>query len=218
MRYAIVTDVHGDVPALRAVLGAAAREGADQVLCLGDVFDCKVGKKRVGDHVFTRVEDVFDAAPELPELLVGAIVVRGNQEERIRALVPEHALPDHALSILDAPLAHRTGFADYAHGHAVDGWQEVEPGRWCLLDAEFSGRLLVHGHHHRSALHLLPPGGSRAWREVECPPIRYGEPIRLRPGRRYVANIGPARGAEPVWALLDETEETLTYHRCERSA
>lgn len=216
MRYAIVTDVHGDVSALRAVLADAELERVDQILSLGDVFDCKIGKKQVADHVFSRVEEVFDVTPELAVLLERAIKVRGNQEERIRALVPEHAVPGAAESILDAPRAFRTAFAEYTHGHAVAGWREVEPGRWCLLDAEIAGRLLVHGHHHRSALYILPPRGARAWETVERPPIRYGEPMALRPGRRYLANIGPARGTEPIWAVVDETEETLTYHRCER--
>lgn len=215
MRYAIVTDIHGDVEALRTVLAAAALERVDQVLSLGDVFDCKIGKKQVAAHVFTRVEDVFDAEPELAALLEGATKVRGNQEERIRALVPDHAVPGFTLSTLDAPTVYRTAFAEYTHGHAIDGWHEVEPGRWCLLDARFAGRLLVHGHHHRSALYVLPPVG-RDWAAVERPPIRYGEPVALRPDRQYVANVGPARGAEPIWAIVDETEETLTYHRCER--
>ncbi len=218
MRYAIVTDVHNDVPALRAVLDAVARQKVDRLLSLGDVFDCKIGKKHAGAHVFTRSADVFDATAELPSLLAGALLVRGNQEERIRALVPEHALPSHAMSILDAPRVHRTAFADYAHGHAVDGWREVEPGRWCLLDARFAGRLLVHGHHHRSALYSFPADGAREWASAQRPPIRFGEPVVLSPDRRHVANVGPVRGAEPHWAIVDEADETITYHRCERSA
>ena len=218
MRYAILTDIHNDVSALRVVLDAVAHHQVDRLLSLGDVFDCKIGKKQAGTHVFTRSADVFDATPELPSLLAGALLVRGNQEERIRSLVPDHALPGHAVSILDTPRIHQTAFADYTHGHAVDGWREVEPGRWCLLHARFSGRLLVHGHHHRSALDSFPAAGTRDWTSVERPPIRFGNPVVLRRDLRYLANIGPVRGAEPHWAIVDEAEETITYHRCELPA
>jgi predicted phosphodiesterase len=37
MQVALIADIHGNVPALDAVLGELGRNGADRVLCLGDV-------------------------------------------------------------------------------------------------------------------------------------------------------------------------------------
>ena len=37
MRYALIADVHANIEALTATLGAIDRLGADRILCLGDV-------------------------------------------------------------------------------------------------------------------------------------------------------------------------------------
>ena len=36
MRVALVSDIHGNLPALEAVVADIHRRGADQVVCLGD--------------------------------------------------------------------------------------------------------------------------------------------------------------------------------------
>ncbi|MEV5844057.1 metallophosphoesterase family protein [Streptomyces sp. NPDC051985] len=221
MRLAVVTDVHGQTARLAGVLERIRAQEVDQVVCLGDVFECRIGKREAAGHVFGRVEDVFDPDPELARLLEGVVVVRGNQEERIRSLVPERRLPRWTLPLLDAPLEHDTGFARYCHGHPLP-WRELEPGRWSPLDADFPGRALIHGHHHRSALYRLRPGGDgRA--EAERVPVRFGVPVPLAPDGRYVVNVGsvtrcsPDRGPSPVWAVVDETAATLTYHHSQET-
>ncbi|WP_030068714.1 metallophosphoesterase family protein [Streptomyces natalensis] len=216
MRYAVVTDIHGNTAGLRAVLARVRGQQVRQVICLGDVFECHISKRDVAGHAFTRVDEIFDQDPELVGLLDGARVVRGNQEERIAALVPGRARPAWATPVLDAPLTLHTDFATYCHGHALPPWQEVEPDLWCPLDAEFSGRALFHGHHHRSAVHRLPDAG-RSWADVESVPLRFGEAVHLTPGSRYLVNVGPVRGPSPAWAVVDEAEATVTYHRIEES-
>lgn len=217
VRHAVVTDIHGDTARLRAVLDGIREQEVERVVCLGDVFECRVGKAEAAGYEFGgRLTDVFDPDPELARLLAGVRLVRGNQEERIRALVPDHDLPDWSRPLLDAPLEHRTGFALYCHGHPLP-WRELEPGLWCPADADFPGRALVHGHHHRSALYRLRPDGTGPVR-VERLPVRFGEPVPLAPDARYVINVGsvtgcaPDRGPSPAWAVVDEAAATVTYH------
>ncbi|URM89121.1 metallophosphatase family protein [Streptomyces sp. MRC013] len=214
MRYAVVTDIHGNTTGLRAVLARVRDQHVHQVVCLGDVFECHVGKRDVAGHTFSRVDEVFDQDPELVALLDGARVVRGNQEERISTLVPGPARPAWARPVLDAPLSFHTDFATYCHGHALPSWQEPEPGLWCPLEAGFTGRALFHGHHHRSAVHRLPATG-RAWADVVSIPLRLGEAVHLAPDGRYLVNVGPVRGPVPTWAVVDEVEATVTYYRIE---
>ncbi|HEX4788687.1 MAG TPA: metallophosphoesterase family protein [Actinospica sp.] len=211
MRLAVVTDIHGNTAGLYDVLARAARLGVDGVVGMGDVLECRVGKRDSENHRYRRIEDVFDQDAELATLLRSAILVRGNQEERIRALVPEHEVPGWAARLLDAPLEHRTPFGVYRHGHPGP-WQEVEPGRWCQLDAEFRGRALMHGHHHRSAVYRLPARG-RAWAATEVIDFDYGVPVPLHADRQYVVNVGSVRGPRPEWALVDEAAATVTFHR-----
>ncbi|MFT2020551.1 metallophosphoesterase family protein [Streptomyces sp. 796.1] len=155
MRHAVVTDIHADTTRLRAVLDGIREQEVDHVVCLGDVFECRLGKGAATEYEFDgQLTDVFDPDPELARLLDGVRLVRGNQEERIRSLVPDHHLPDWSRPLLHAPLEHRTDFALYCHGHPLP-WRELTPGLWCPADTDFPGRALVHGHHHRSALYRL---------------------------------------------------------------
>ncbi|WOX10307.1 metallophosphoesterase family protein [Streptomyces sp. N50] len=215
-----MTDIHGDTARLRAVLERIREQGVDRVVCLGDVFECRVGKKEAAGYAFGgRLADVFDPDPGLARLLDGALLVRGNQEERIRSLVPGPELPGWTRPLLDAPLEHRTGFALYCHGHPLP-WRELEPGTWCPADADFPGRALVHGHHHRSALYRLRSVGGGPARAVRVP-FRFGEPVPLAADGRFVVNVGsvtrctPDRGPSPAWAVVDEDAATVTHHHAE---
>jgi predicted phosphodiesterase len=211
VRLAVVTDIHGNTPGLRAILADAARLGVEGVVSMGDVLECRVGKHEAASHRHRRIDDVFDLDAELAALLDAAVLVRGNQEERIRALIQDAEIPEWAARLLDAPLEHRTSFGVFRHGHPGP-WQEVEPGRWCQLDAVFEGRALFHGHHHRSAVYRLPRRG-RSWRETEVVEFEYGVPVPLSEDRRYLVNVGAVRGAQPTWAQLDEGPGTVTFHR-----
>lgn len=210
MRYAVVTDIHGDIASLRAVLRRIERQGADALLCLGDVFDCLVSKRDSASYEFGGVSEVFTPDPELAALLEGAVHVRGNQEERIASLVPENELPGWSFPLLHAPLEHRTETTRFCHGHTLS-WCEPEPGVWSPAAESAERALLVHGHHHRSATHSLgeSPEGSRHGHVA----FRFGEEIHLSPGARHIVNIGPVRCSSPAWAVVDENALSITHHR-----
>lgn len=50
-RIALISDLHGNAIALRAVLAAIEREGADEIICLGDVATLGVAPAEVVDRV-----------------------------------------------------------------------------------------------------------------------------------------------------------------------
>src|SRR5690606_35211346 len=94
MRYAVVSDVHGETSRLREVVEQIHRTDVDRVLSLGDLFECRIGKARVAAFEYRTAAEVFDADPAIAELLDGALLLRGNQEERIVSLVPGPDLPE----------------------------------------------------------------------------------------------------------------------------
>ena len=81
MRYAILSDIHGNRPALEAVLADARRQGFDTALLLGDV---------VG----------YGAEPGACIALLGALdlagAVRGNHDKVAAGLEPARLFHEHA--------------------------------------------------------------------------------------------------------------------------
>ena len=63
---AVISDIHGNLEALESVLGDAAREGAERVICLGDVVgygaDPNACMERVAADVAASVLGNHDAA------------------------------------------------------------------------------------------------------------------------------------------------------------
>jgi predicted phosphodiesterase len=207
MRFTVVTDVHSETEHLRRVLVQAT----DPVVCLGDVFECQVSRSRLPNYQFASISDVFDQDEELAQLVDGAVLIRGNQEERICAVIPERLIPSWSKRILHADACYRTSTMTFTHGHLLP-MQEVEPRRWCAVTAEFHGNLLVHGHHHRSAVYELPKSG-RNWSDIVAIDPAWDKPIPLDPDRKYLINVGPVRAEPPQWAVVDEDAHTITYHR-----
>jgi predicted phosphodiesterase len=73
MRVAVVSDIHGNLPALEAVLSEVDAEGVDTVVCTGDVLGGPLSA------------DVFDRLSGL-----GAQVVRGNADRFVIEGTDEH--------------------------------------------------------------------------------------------------------------------------------
>ena len=73
MRYAVIADVHGNYPALQAVLQDAKKAGAEQFLFLGDYMT---------DFPFTR--EIVAVLRSLPH----AVFVSGNREWYLDSLDP----------------------------------------------------------------------------------------------------------------------------------
>jgi predicted phosphodiesterase len=200
----VLGDVHGDVAALRRVVARLGRARPDRVVCLGDVLDCGAAERAAGDadRPFAEVTD-WDA--ELADLLAGAELLRGNQEERVAELVGAGGVPEECHRLLRAPRRWAAGDVEVVHGHELS-WTRVRDDWYCPLDAPVR-RVLLFGHHHRNALYRV--GGERTWAALERPALRAGAPQRL--GGPALVNVGPVLGAAS-WVLLDTEADTITHH------
>jgi len=202
VQYAILSDIHGNLEALRAVLDDCAGV-ADAVLCLGDT----VG---YGADPVPCVELVADRAQ---------VVVGGNHEHgvagRLRlAWFNRHARAaaewtreqlddDHRAWLGALPLVHEVADATLVHA------SPVQPEEWdYLITAEdgfaafghFATRWCFVGHSH-------VPG---AWSLGSAGPEHHPGAVRLSTerGRRYLVNVGSVgqprdRDPRAAYALWD---------------
>jgi diadenosine tetraphosphatase ApaH/serine/threonine PP2A family protein phosphatase len=218
MRVAILTDIHSNLPALEAVLGAIDEAGIERRWCLGDVVgygaqpdECaKLVSERcelslVGNHdlaVTGEISvDVFSASAAAAVEWTRASAQPATLEF-LKSLRPENA--DQEVGLYHA--SPRDPVWEYVLA--------VDQARECI--AAQSARVSLIGHSH-VALWFSdgpgPPGGdgggqAEGGREIEVSSDRW----LLNPG-----SVGQPRDGDPraAWLELDTDEWKATYHRVE---
>jgi diadenosine tetraphosphatase ApaH/serine/threonine PP2A family protein phosphatase len=217
MRYLVLTDIHGNLEALEAVLAHAADRGHDAVLVLGDL----VGYGADPNLVIDRIESLSPAA-----------IVRGNHDKvaagvedaegfnltarnavqwTFDALTPEHraylrALPTGPVIVDDLiEICHGTPFDEDAYVFdELDALRALEAARRpvCLF-----------GHTH------VPLVCARAGSELEVY-APDGDPLSLDldEGRRYLVNpgsVGQPRDGDPraAMAIVDTGARRIELFR-----
>jgi predicted phosphodiesterase len=224
-RYAIISDIHGNLQALETVLYAIADLDVHEVVCLGDI---------VG----------YGPAPDACIDLVTrccSITVRGNHDEAVidpviasefngaaqeaihwtrRVLGPLHLnaltrlkqfeyIGEEIMCVHDCPAPAPT---DYVHDKVIASMAFIGVDRpICLL-----------GHTHVPIVFEAEAMNGRILKAVDLIAHlpRDGEPIQLSPEKRFICNpgsVGQPRDADPraSFAVLDMDEWTFTVHRRE---
>jgi diadenosine tetraphosphatase ApaH/serine/threonine PP2A family protein phosphatase len=212
VRIAVISDVHGNLEALEAVLADVDRSRVDLLYCLGDV----VG---YGPSPGACVELVRRRA---------AVTLLGNHDAAVAGLTSlddfnEFAgsaiswtaghLDDGQIEYLGSlPYTHRTG--DLLLTHA----SPVEPERWHYIHgladidehfAAFSERLCFVGHSHRPGVYAV------TGRQVVA---RRGGRESLEAGQRYLVNVGSVgqprdRDTRAAYVLYDAAEGCFEVRR-----
>lgn len=216
MRYAIISDVHANLDALRLVLDDADEQGADRIVCLGDI----VG---YGPQPAEAVTLVRSRA---------AAVVAGNHDDAVSGRADESNFIDFAA---DAVKRHREalgeeqlewlrslpyicelpGNALAAHGDVVDARRfqyilgvEAAAANFKATDAQ----ILFVGHTHLPCLFLTGRSGS----VYMTPP----QDFVVEEGKRYIVNVGtvgyPRDTTGPVYstyAIYDTEEKSVVFRK-----
>jgi diadenosine tetraphosphatase ApaH/serine/threonine PP2A family protein phosphatase len=212
VRIAVLSDIHGNLEALEAVLGDVDRGGCDKVCSLGDV----VG---YGPDPAACLEIVRRRA---------GVSLTGNHDAAVAGTTSLDDFNEFARSAvewtagrLDAGQVEYLGSLPYTHRepgllfvHASPG----EPERWHYIHgladvaehfAAFTERLCFVGHSHRPGIYAIGAGCSlvgRAGRE------------RLGPGLRYLVNagsVGQPRDRDPraSYAVYDSASDSVELRR-----
>lgn len=213
MRAAVVSDVHGNLHALEAVLGDIVREGADEVWCLGDVVGygphpnecCALVRERAdlclcGNHDLAVVGtlDVSDFSGD------AAVAVRWTRG----VLDAGHAEWLRSL----APRAERAG-VELFHGSPRDPvWDYVLSDEVAVASLHLTSAPVVLVGHSHVALALWLVGDRLDGGQA---PAGTALPIRDRRSVLNPGSVGQPRDgdARAAWLLLDLDAGTCAFHR-----
>jgi len=215
MRLAVLSDLHGNLPAWNAVHADIRARGVDRIVCLGDVVGYGPSPAEVLDSAYRNVHHF----------------VLGNHDAVIGGLKDASGFNDDARRLIAwarrrlgrradrffrrVPLTLRGEGCLFAHGSA---WRpgafpyvrSGEEARACFGAAP--ERLIFLGHTHQPRIHRLSPAGDCA---QASPPAGA---LRLDPACRYILNVGSvglSRDADPraCYALLDTEAGTVAWPR-----
>ena len=217
MRVALFADIHANRQALSASLAEARALGAERTVLLGDY----VGYGADPEWTVSTVIDLVEQ---------GVMAVRGNHDNAVgdpreqlnveAQIVIEWmrgqlgAAPRRFLEELPLALADDDRLYVHAEASAPKRWRYVtgvEDAARSLVAA--SAPITFCGHVHRPALYTMSATG----KVTAFTPIT-GSPIRLVPGRRWLAvlgSVGQPRDGNPAasFAILDTRRGELTYCR-----
>jgi diadenosine tetraphosphatase ApaH/serine/threonine PP2A family protein phosphatase len=213
MRVAVISDIHGNLHALEAVLADIVRESPDEVWCLGDVVGygprpnecCELVRTRTslclcGNHDLA-VIGALDPSEFSGEAGAAARWTRG-------VLAPANA---EWLGTL-APSATRPG-VELFHGSPRDPvWDYVLSDEVALSSLRITSAPLVLVGHSHVALDLAFDGN-----ELDGGQAPDGTEAQLT-GRRWLLNpgsVGQPRDGDPraAWLLVDLTLGRARFHR-----
>jgi predicted phosphodiesterase len=220
VKIAVISDIHANAHALRAVLDAIARERVDRIVCLGDVTGYNTDVDRC--VALLQGAGALCIAGNHDRAVIGAIGTEGFTEQARRAVAwTQPRLGEAARSFLEAlPLKLAVdGVLVAVHGalHPDVGCELVRLDddrkralSFDALAAHPSGaRVCAFGHTHR-------PG---AWeRDGEAMRFRGDQEVTLRPEALYLVNpgsVGESRTEDEraSFLVLDTAAGSVRFHR-----
>jgi predicted phosphodiesterase len=188
MRLGIFSDVHANIEALTAVMGAFRQENIDEYYCLGDVVGYGASPNECADIIRQKAKVTIlgnhDAA------------VAGRMDYSYYYEAARHALDLHARQLKpenmqwlkSLPYRHdlKQHNVTLCHGSPIriEEFEYIfapEQARECLSILSELGDITLIGHSHLCKVFALRPG------EVEELPARK---FALRPGYKYIVSVG----------------------------
>lgn len=216
MRVAVISDIHGNVHALQAVLAAVSRESPDAVWCLGDT----VGYGARPNECCALVREAAGTclAGNHDLLALGAEVIEGdfNPDAGAAGRWTKEALDEPSRAFLAGlrPEARLPG-AELFHASARDPvWEYVLGGESALATFELTtAPLVLVGHSH------IPFAISLRGEDLAGAHAPDGTELDLAPGRRLCnpGSVGQPRDGDPraAWLLLDLGAGRASFRRVE---
>jgi predicted phosphodiesterase len=216
MRAAVLSDIHGNLPALEVVLAAIDQEEPDVVWCLGDLVGYGPWPNEVTALVRERADVCLVGNHDLVALgAAGVDVDEFNPDAAEAALWTRRELDEGTRSFLEslAPQASREGAALYHASPRDPVWEYVlGPEAAAGAFETVSDDVILVGHSHVALEFTLDDGVLSG--EV----VRGGTELELT--ARHLLNpgsVGQPRDGDPRagWLMLDLDRARARYERVE---
>jgi predicted phosphodiesterase len=216
MRIALLSDVHGNLPAFEAVLADVRAEGVDAIWCLGDLVgygaqpdDCVALAREhcdvclAGNHDLV-VTEAIPIAEFSPSAATAALWTRENISAETLDFLRER---NPSAPELEPSLYHASP-RDPIWEYVLSAWQAEE-----CMDA-MNGRVAVVGHSHVALWFSRDADG-----ELHGDQAGAGEKADAAKGEWLLnpGSVGQPRDGDPraAWLLLDREGWTATWRRVE---
>jgi len=223
-RFAFISDIHGNLPALEAVMDYIDNLRVDGTLCLGDV----VGYGPNPAECLERVQEIasFCVLGNHDKAVFDDLeAARFNRNAKLAIEYTRDQLNDEHIDYLkslsefenleDVSVSHASPITDAGSDYIHD--QTIAARAY----AGFTNACLFVGHTHVPIAFGTPDIG---YAKVEPSEVRVALlppslPLRLAPSYRYILNpgsVGQPRDGNPdaAFGLLDTDEHSFTIHRC----
>lgn len=225
MRYAIISDIHANIEALSAVLSKIEQEGADRIICLGDLvgyyadpnecvrmirerqIPCVTGNH---DRVATGQKEPLQFGQAAKQAIFWT---RENLSDESRRFLTELPM---LLSIDDRFLAvHASLHPEPNEDIYLNSREQAQSSLQRLTESCCGPRLCFFGHTHRGVVYQMRDGQMSG----EQMTARAGEEeVKLDPAAYYLINpgsVGRPRDRDPRASFLiyDSEASAVRFHR-----
>ena len=213
MKLGIISDIHGNIEALEAVVGVLRDKGATRFACCGDIVGYGPDPNRCVEII--RGLDCAGVAGNHDWAAVGSITIRDLNSVAASAVLWTRPLltESNRLYLENLPLTAEEGplFIVHSSPSAPDAWRYVLTLREAGREMErFAGGVCVVGHSHQPlAAERLTGKPARLVR---------ADSFNVLPGAKYFINagsVGQPRDGDPraCCMLYDGETQSMTYLR-----
>jgi diadenosine tetraphosphatase ApaH/serine/threonine PP2A family protein phosphatase len=218
VRVAVISDIHANLPALEAVLGATDDAGVEEIWCLGDVLGYGAEPDECAELVRERCAICLVGNHDLA--VFGALDVAAFSEAAAEAVAwTRENVSERSLELLRGlePAGERQGVGLFHASPRDPIWEYVlsaEQADACL-DVQPT-RIALIGHSHVS-LYFARPTEDEGGEEIRGSQASDDTLLDLSADRWLInpGSVGQPRDGDPraAWLELDTAEPTARFHR-----
>ncbi len=213
MRYAIVSDLHANKPALKSVLADIASSSIDEIICLGDVVGYGPNPAEVMEIAYSKIHHFVLGNHDA---VIGGKITSGDFNDNARKMIEwtSGALDDKAVKFFNSlPLEVKGDNFRCVHGEFAN------PGRFGYIfevDEAIDSfnackdQIMFAGHSHVPGLFVVGKSGIPHWID----PVDFG----IEDEKRYIVNVGSVGqprddGIKSCYCIFDTEKRDVLFKK-----